>query len=257
MGLAAVILALGLIASFSLPPTFLLGAVSAPQTTTLASAGRIDVTVLLRNSTGSITPMQGVRVAVAQVATFGLREVFTTGKDGNVSIAEKPGVYGVSIVDPRFTTTTSATVSSGGTTRVRVSVNRTSLYAYFVQAQDSTGEEKVGPWNQLVLEVASSNNFFATGLWALGGIAYTAPIHQTNATLPHFGAVVFLRPLSFVGGSFGESGSEVPASVVSQIPAAESVWLTLRPSGILLMTGADFLAVVTYAATSTVSRTNG
>ncbi len=257
-GLAAALVAIGLIASFSLPPSFLLSSASQPQTTVVSADGRLNVSVLLRDVSGNLFPMAEVGVGVTQFVVHGLRLVFNTDSKGNVSTQASPGEYGVSIADPRFTLSTRVTVFSGSTTQLRVIVNRTSANADFAQVQDSTTSEQVGPWNQLVVEVTPSPLAFPFGLWALGQYTIFVQNMSSNA-VPKFGSEVFLQPLEFSGGlgRLSPLGAEVPASVVAQMRGEQTVWLTLRPLEILDLSGSYFLSVVTYTAGSSVSIRNG
>jgi hypothetical protein len=260
LGLAAVLIILGMVASFSLPPTFLLGSASQPRTTTVIPEGRLDVTVVLQNGSGIFSPMAGEQVGIAQLGTLGYRLQLTTDRVGNVSIKASPGAYGISIVDPRFGFSKSAMVSAGKVTRVNVVVNRTALPTEFAQAQDSTGQEQLGPWNELVVEVSQGGLFYFGGLLNFGGGSYVVG-SSANNTLPKFGTEVFLQPMKLSEAfttlpAFTPEGPEVEAIVVSQVPASQATWLTLRPMGIVAMTGSYYLSVITYVAGSSVRVSN-
>jgi hypothetical protein len=262
LGLSAILVILGMAASFSLPPTFLLGSASQPRTTTVMPEGRLDVTVALQNGTGIFSPMAGERVGIKQLATLGFGLQLNTDKMGNVSIKASPGAYGISVADPRFSFSELVSVSAGRVTRVNVVVNRTALPTEFAQVQDSTGQEQIGPWNELVVEVAPGGVIIFGGLSNFeGGIFIIGS--GVNSTLPRFGTEVFLQPmkpsLAFVptgGFAFAPEGPEVAAVVVSQVAAPQAVWLTLRPMGIMVMTGSYYLSVVTYEAGGSVRISN-
>jgi hypothetical protein len=176
---------------------------------------------------------------------------------GNVSINASPGAYGISVVDPRFSYSRTATVLAGKVTHVGVEVNRTALPAEFEQIQDSTGQEEIGPWNRIVVEVMQGGIYFFD-------VRKTGPLYNpyivglssnVNLSMPaSFGTEVFLQPMK-LGTPFGNptpAGPEVGAAVVSQVPTSQATWLTLMPMGILVMTGSYYLSVISYAAGSSV-----
>lgn len=202
-------------------------------------------------------PLDGARVGISQVAPFGLRLELQTNESGRVGIALGPGQYGVSVSDPRFSLQNSVPVYPGNMTRMQVTVNRTSSYAGFAAAKDSTTSGEIETWNQLVVEVANNGRPYSE-YGRLVGLPLLVVGQGSTSLPPHYGSEVFVQPIRFYYNSTGFTGfvrygPEIPSAVVSQVALGGVTWLTLRPLGLLDVLGASYLVVVSYEARSSVS----
>lgn len=253
VGLFAALLILGVVVSTALPPSFLEES-AAPPIRTVVPPGYLLVTVAMDGG-----PLDGVSVAISQFTFHGLHIILATNRSGQVEFPLAPGQYGVSVTDPRFGLETSVPVSSGTTTRLQVTLNRTAFSSVFSAAQDSTLTGEIEPWNQLVVEVAPYGCLTSCGLLGLGG-QFGIRVIPSGITLsvPHFGSEVFVQTVRYFANGTGipTLGSEIPATVISQVAGSGVSWLTLQPLSVLDLSAALYLLVVSYAVGSTVSFSN-
>ena len=243
VGLTALLLILGVAAAVALPPGFVEGGTSA--TLTYVPPGRLALSVSLSNGGGAYTPVDGSRVRVSQTLPHGFTLLAQTNGSGEVEMTLSSGEYAVSVYDGRFSFETGVSLNPGKVTQLQVRVNRTSFFAFWVEAQDSSTTGQVETWNQV--EVA---------LTASGANYITVPIMQLeNYSKFKFPADVFLQTIEFRynEGFFVIRGPEIPAAVISQVISSGSIWLVLEPLAPLSLSGANYLGVVTYEAAGTVT----
>jgi hypothetical protein len=251
-GLSAILVILALILALQLPSSGFTGRGNSTATTSY-SGGRLLVSVTLENGSLVPTPLQGVQVGVSQLVLHGLHVVLPTNVTGEVELTVPPGTYGVAVSNDKFTQSSDVVVGSGRLTWMNVSVNRTAYIASFVDAEDSTSQGEIEPWNTVVVEVATYLIILASG----------EQVIPASPPPPTFNGTVFLQPLSLYPGNGGVgfagfvAGTEVQATVVSQVARSGGVWLTLRPTGLLQLAGSSYLQVVSYVAGSSVSLENG
>jgi len=243
VGLTIILLILGVAAAVALPPGFVGGRTSA--TLTYVPPGRLVLSVSMNNGGGVYTPVGGSRVRVSQTSLHGFTLLAVTNESGEVEMSLSSGGYAVSVYDGRFTFETGVSLSPGNVTELQVRVNRTSFFAFWVDAQDSSTTGQVETWNQVEVALAAS------------GVNYVAvPVSQReNYSNYRFPAQVFLQTIEFesIGGFFAIRGPEIPAAVVSQVVSSGNIWLVLKPLTPLSLTGANYLGVVTYEAGGTVT----
>lgn len=255
VGLSAALLVIGALLSTALPPSFLEGQAGSTQNTVVAP-GYLLVSVLLDGG-----PLAGVSVVVSQVSHFGLRITLRTNLTGEVEFPLTSGQYGVSVTDPRFIIITSAPVFSGNITTVQVNANRTSYQAMFAAAQGAASAGQVETWDEIVVGVIPNGSPVYFGLWGLTGYPiFPAPANGTIPAAPRFGSEVFVQPikyyLNYSYSYYFADGPEIPASVLSQVAGSGVTWLTLQPMRLLDLSEANYLDIVSYAASSTVSDSN-
>jgi len=255
VGLSAALMALALLLALQLPSSGFTG--KGNFSTTSYSEGQLLVSVTLENGSTVAAPLKGVQVGISQLILHGLHLVLPTNGTGEVELALPPGTYGVTVSSDKFNQSSDISVDSGRLTWMQVSVNRTAYIASFVDADDSTSQGEIEPWNTVVVEVAPYLVIFGPGA-SLGEQAVPA-----SPPPPTFNGTVFLQPLSLypdqggVGFAGLVGGTEVRATVISQVARSGSVWLTLQPTGLLQLAGSLYLQVVSYEAGSSVTFENG
>jgi len=197
------------------------------------------------NGSGGYTPLAGSQVRVSQTLPHGFTLMAQTNDSGEVEIAVASGQYAVSVFDQRFSYETIVPVNPEKVTQTQVLVNRTSFSAFWAEAQDSSTSGQVETWNQVEVAVSTlDNNFF------------TYPIVQSrNYSNFVFPTNVFLQPtkIRFNGVTFGPSGPEIPATLISQVRSSGDIWLVLRPLAPFSLSGANYLGVVAYEASGNVT----
>jgi hypothetical protein len=254
-GLSAILVALAVLLALQLPSSGFTGRGNSTAPTPYSS-GELLVSVTLENGSLVPAPLRGVQVGVSQLVLHGLHLVLPTNGTGEVEVTLPPGAYGVAVSNDKFAQSSDVSVYSGGVTRMNVTVDRTTYVASFVDAEDSTSQGEIEPWNTVVVEVAPYLVILATGA------AFGEQV-ATNLSPPTFNDTVFLQPLLLypddggVGFPGFVAGAEVQATVVSQVARSGGVWLTLRPTGVLQLAGSAYLQVVSYDAGSSVSVENG
>jgi len=237
VGLSAALLVLGVAVAVALPPGFVAGGA-----TTLAYVppGSLLLSVSMNNGSGAYTAVAGSQVRLSQTLPHGVTILAQTNESGEVEITVASGQYAVSVFDQRFSYETILPVNPGKVTQTHVLVNRTSLFAFWVEAQDSSTTGQVETWNQVEVGVSTLQaNFF------------TSPIAQfRNYSNFAFPTNVFLQPIKirFNGVAYEPSGPEIPATVISQVRSSGLIWLVLRPLAPLSLSGANYLGVVAYNA---------
>ena len=240
-GLSATLLALGLLLATQLPSAGLGGG---GTTANPSSRGKLVVTVVIDSGFGFSGPLQGVQVGVSLLGGGGLRVTLQTNSWGVTEFAVPAGSYGVSASDSEFSLSSEVSVSAVGSTRMLVTVHRTAYTASFASAEDSTAQGEIEPWNTVVVMVTLRQ----------------LPVSAGTYGLLRFNGTVFIQPVSLTRGlilGFGAQGTEVQATIVSQVVEPGETWLTLRPDGLLRLAGATFLQVVSYQANSTVASFHG
>jgi hypothetical protein len=250
---------LSLLVAVQLPSTALTG--RGTYVATVPPVGRLLVSVTLDNGSGTPLPYRGVQVAISQSALHGVRVRLTTNYTGKVEFPVQPGSYGVSVNNDKFLVLTTVPVTLGQLTHLYVNVNRTAYYASFAAADDTTSEGIIEPWNTMTLEVSPYTNPVRSPLFFLGGQVTSVPTGNPTPALGRFGDVVYIQPMNVYAVPVGygvtdyeaRGGSEVPATVVYQVPDSGSVWLTLKPMGPTQIAGADYLLVISYQAASLVT----
>ena len=243
VGLTAVLLILGVAAAVALPPGFVGGGASAPLT--YVPPGRLSLSVSMSDGGGVYTPVDGSRVRVSQTLPHGFTLLALTNESGEVEMTLSSGQYAVSVYDGRFSFETGVSLNPGGVTQLQVRVNRTSFFAFWVEAQDSTTTGVVETWNQVELALPTTGTNYIT-----------VPVRQPeNYSSFKFPAEVFLQTIefSYVGSVFVIRGPEIPATVISQATNSGNIWLVLEPLAPLSLSGANYLGVVTYEAAGTVT----
>jgi len=255
-GLSAILVALAVLLALQLPSSGFTGKGNSTAPTPYSS-GQLLVSVTLENGSIVPAPLRGVQVGISQLVLHGLHLVLPTNGTGEVEVALPPGAYGVVVSNDKFAQSSDVLVDSGGVTRMNVSVDRTTYVASFVDAEDSTSQGEIEPWNTVVVEVAPYLVILASEA-AFGGQVVPA-----NPPPPTFNGTVFLQPLLYYPDNGGAgfagfvAGMEVQATVVSQVARSGGVWLTLRPTGVLQLAGSAYLQVVSYEAGTSVSIENG
>jgi len=243
VGLAAILLILGVAAAVALPPGFVGGRASAPVT--YVPPGHLALSVSMNDGNGVYTPVGGSRVRVSQALPHGFTLLAQTNESGELEMTLSSGQYAVAVSDGRFSFESGVSLNPGVVTQLQVRVNRTSFFAFWVEAEDSSTTGVVETWNQVELALPTS-----------GANYITVPIrHPENYSTFKFPASVFLQTIEFgyVGGLFVIRGPEIPASVVSQVTSSGNIWLVLKPLAPLSLSGANYLGVVTYVAAGTVT----
>jgi len=245
VGLSAVLLVLAVATAFAFPPGFLAG--TASVTTTYTPPGQLDLSVTINNGSGIYAPLAGGQVRVSQALLHGFTLMAATNDSGEVDITLASGQYAVSVYDRRFSFENAVPVDPGKVTRLQVQVNRTSFYAYWVEAQDSSTTGQVETWNQLEIAVSMVGGVY----FAVGPAFVFVPVGQSeNYSNFKFPANVFLQPIEFrfSGETVIPGGPEIPATVISQVRSSETTWLVLKPLAPFSLSGANYLGVVSYVA---------
>ncbi len=253
-GLLSALLASAVLLGAVLPPTFLAGGALSFQNPT-PPTGLLLVNVSMSQDGGPSTPLAGVDVGISQSILHGIRLALATNGSGQVGLPLEPGQYAVTANDSRFSLETLVQVNQSATTELRVVVNRTEYLASFADAEGATTSGQVNTWNRLVVAVPPPGLIvFPFG----GGAVEAIPVGQNlnSSSLPTFGKEVFVQPFVLYGGPLSP-GVETPASVVSQVQRSSLTWLTLQPLETLDLGGASYLAIVSYAAGSSVSYQEG
>jgi hypothetical protein len=243
VGLTAILLILGVAAAVALPPGFVESGTFA--TLTYVPPGHLALSVSMNDGGGVYTPVDGSRVRVSQTLLHGFTLLAQTNESGEVEMTLSSGQYAVSVYDGRFSFETGVSLNPGEVTQLEVRVNRTSFFAFWVEAQDSSTTGQVETWNQVEVAVPTS-----------GANYVTVPIMQLeNYSNFNFPAEVFLQTIEFryIGGFFVIRGPEIPADVISQVISSGNIWLVLKPLAPLSLSGANYLGVVTYEAAGTVT----
>jgi len=238
VGLSAALLVLGVAAAVALPPGFV--AVGGSTTLAYVPPGRLLLSVSMDNGSGGYTPVAGSQVRLSQTLPHGFTLLARTNDSGKVEITVASGQYTVSVFDQRFSYETTVPVNPGKVTLAEVRVNRTSFFAFWVEAQDSSASGQVETWNQMEVAVPMlSGNYFTFEI--------VQPRNYSNFVFP---TNLFLQPVEFrfSGGTFVPSGPEIPATLTSQVRSSGDIWLVLRPLAPFSLSGANYLAVVAYEA---------
>jgi len=243
VGLTAILLILGVAAAVALPPGFVGGRTSA--TLTYVPPGHLALSVSMNNGGGAYTPVGSSQVRVSQTLAHGFTLLAQTNESGEVEMTLPSGQYAVFVYDGRFSYETGVSLDPGRVTQLQVHVNRTSFFAFWVEAQDSSTTGQVETWNQVEVALLTS------------GVNYvTVPVAQPeNYSGYKFPSNVFLQTIEFRSfeGFFVIRGPEIPAAVVSQVTSSGNIWLVLQPLEPLSLSGANYLGVVTYEAAGTVT----
>lgn len=247
VGLAAALVILGFLLAVQVPTTTLAGRGFNQQG---ATPGRLLVRVVM-SSIGFQIPLAGVQVGVTQDTAGGLHLLLATNESGEAGFPLPPGGYAVSASNPKFSLLSGVTVSSGNLTTLLVTVNRTAYNAAFVEADDSTTQGNLEPWNTVTVEVTQYGSpIFLPQLTPISLV--NVPNGPGNVT---FGQNIFLQTLSmdFLGGGNFRltNGTEVPATVISQTAEGGATWLSLHPLKLFQVGGAEYVMVVSYVAGST------
>ena len=254
-GLSAVLVALALLLALQLPSSGFTGRGN-PTASPSPSAGRLLVSVTLANESAIILPLQGVQVGITQFILHGLHLVVSTNGSGEAEFTLPPGTYGVSVRNSKLTLSSDVLVNAGRLTAMQVSVNRTAYAATFVEAEDSTSQGEIEPWNTVVVEIAPYLLTISGNPGSQGGLTIIGSLPGSFAP-PTFNGTVFLQARTFhISNSGFVGGPEVPATIISQVVSGGGTWLTLRPSGLLELAGSTFVQVVKYTAGSSVSVEN-
>ena len=243
VALTAILLILGVAAAVALPPGFAVG--RAPATLTYVPPGHLALSVSMSNGGVVYSPVDGSEVRVSQASIHGFTLLAQTNESGEVEMTLPSGEYAVSVYDGRFTFESGVSLDPGKVTQLQVRVNRTSFFALWVEAQDSSTTGEVETWNQVEVALSAS------------GVNYvTVPMAQLeNFSDFRFPAEVYLQTVEFetIAGFFVIRGPEIPAAVISQVLNSGNIWLVLRPLAPLSLAGANYLGVVTYEAAGTVT----
>lgn len=257
-GLTAVLAALALLLALQLPSSGLTGSGNSTVAAS-SSTGRLLVGVALENDSLAPAPLRGVQVGITQAIIHGLHLVLPTNRSGEAEFTVPAGVYGVSVGNSKFALFREVPVYSSNLTSVNVIVNRTAYIASFAEAEDSTTQGDIEPWNSVVVEVTPFRFPILLNPGNLPGqlvIVSSVPASPSPLTI---NGTVFVQAVSLYSGSGGTGiagGPEVKATVVSQVVGPGGTWLTLRPTGLLHLGGSSYLQVVSYQAGSTVSFEN-
>ena len=256
-GLLAVLVALALLLALQLPSSGFTGSGPSPVDV-LPTAGQLLVSVALNNESSLPTPMKGVQVAISQPILHGLHLVLPTNGTGEVELTLPAGTYGVSVSNGKFALSSDVPVNSTGLTWMHVLVNRTSYLASFAEAQDSTSQGEIEPWNTVVVEVTPYQFLFPVVNGNPRGQQIIIGSVLPNPSPPTFNGSLYIQPYYFpsAAGAGLVGGTEVPMTVVSQVARSGGTWLTLRPDGLLQLAGALYVQVVSYQAGSSVSFEN-
>ena len=256
-GLAAALVLLGFLLAVQVPTTTLAGGGFNQLGPT---PGRLLVSVVMNNGGFFQRPLAGVQVGVTQNAAGGLHLLLTTNSSGEVGLPLPPGGYAVSASNSKFLLLSGATVNSGKLTTLQVTVNRTAYYATFVEADDSTTQGSLEPWNTVTVQVAE----YGYPIFPPPGTQQTiisvgsVPFRPGNFT---FGQNLFLQALriDYLGEGSVQfvNGTEVPATLVSQTAENGTTWLSLHPAKLFQVAGAEYVLVVDYAAGSRVTMADG
>jgi hypothetical protein len=243
VGLTTILLILGLAAAVALPPGFVGGGASAPLT--YVPPGHLALSVSMNNGDGVYTPVDGSRVRVSQTLLHGFTLLALTNESGEVEMTLSSGPYAVSVYDGRFSFETGVSLNPGKVTQLQVRVNRTSIFAFWVEAQDSSTTGQVETWNQIEVAVPTSGANYIT-------VPIRQPVNYSNYKFP---TNVFLQTVEFqsIVGFLVIRGPEIPAAVISQVISSGNIWLVLKPLAPLSLSGANYLGVVTYEAAGTVT----
>lgn len=248
LGLSAVLLALGFAAAVALPPGFV--GVGASATFASVPPGQLALSVSMNNGTGVSIPVAGSQVRVSQTVVHGITLLAETNDSGDVEMTLPAGQYAVSVYDQRFSFETGAPIEPGRVTQLQVQVNRTSFVALWVEAQDSSTTGQLETWNQVEVAVPTSGGIFviaSVGEPNYIPFAFGQPVDYSSFKFP---ANVFLQAVELQsnGDTFGPSGPETQAAVISQVENSGDIWLVLRPLAPLYLSGASYLGVTAYEA---------
>ena len=230
-------------------------ALGGPVTVQTVQQGRLLVAVTLDNGSGFKEPLPGVHVLLTQPVFRGLRLSATTNGTGEWASYLASGDYAVSVGDQRFDYATSVPVTAGTETRIQVGVNMTSFTVVLAEAEDTTGTGSLGPWDQLVAAIQPAGlRVFISPPGDRNATVYYTQAAMRNYSGYRFPSTVFIEPMRFTRSDFGiQQGIGVAATVVSQEANGGLIWLTLRPAGLLDVSGANYLEVFSYEAGGAVS----
>ncbi|HEV2225871.1 MAG TPA: hypothetical protein VGR56_03590 [Nitrososphaerales archaeon] len=213
-------------------------------------------------------PVMNASVSIRDIASRLLFPLpYHTNASGELSLTQSPGLYKVAVSNDEFQTSATLRVSSGNTTLMDVSVNKTIRATVFNELRTTGHSAFAPPWEQV--EVAIVANVV---LYHPGDTVFIQRYLPQGS-----GNVIFLQGLGgsvrivyqngtgilFYYGNYGNltNNPEIKANVVYSDLRVENqtslLWLTLNVDKFLSLDLWPGLQLVTYTASNQVSTFGG